>query len=61
MEQSDATRGAHPSDPAEGAAPDEDLNSPVQQRERVQADTTAEQPAVERSDAEPDDPPTSGR
>jgi hypothetical protein len=49
MAHPDETRGARPSDPAEGAAPDEDANSPARQRESVQAETTTEQPADEDS------------
>jgi hypothetical protein len=45
MAEQDASRGVHPSDPAEGAASDEDANSPAQQRKGIQADKeTADQP-----------------
>jgi hypothetical protein len=56
MEQHDAMRGAHPSDPAEGAAPDTDPNSPAQQRRGVRKDGEAD-----TRTADPDDAPTDPR
>ncbi len=56
MTQPDPTRGAHPSDPAEGAAPEEDPNSPSRQREGIRANPTTKQPGDES-----DEPPANGR
>jgi hypothetical protein len=58
MDQHDATRGAHPSDPAEGAAPDEDANSPARQRETIQADPAGGQPG---GCQQPGDSPENGK
>jgi hypothetical protein len=49
MTEPDPIRGARPSDPAEGPAPDDDPNSPDQQREEPRANPTTKQPPLEDS------------